>query len=97
MTAFNVTSRIVELEAELASLRLNDPYHRGLCDEFEELLPPHPRAAQGVTGLWLERLKTMRAFVERVAKQRPEKPDHWCSCGQCERNAEEARELTDRA
>ena len=32
----------------------------------------------------------LREFVERVAKQKPEKPDYWSSCGQCERNINDA-------
>ncbi|HEX2656149.1 MAG TPA: hypothetical protein VHN11_21205 [Xanthobacteraceae bacterium] len=34
-----------------------------------------------------------REFVARVAKQKPEKPDYWNSCGQCERNISDAEEL----
>jgi hypothetical protein len=33
------------------------------------------------------------AFVEKISKQRPEKPDYWTGCGQCEHNIEEAKEL----
>ena len=32
-------------------------------------------------------------FVEQIAKQQPEKPDYWSSCGQCDRNIDEARDL----
>lgn len=35
----------------------------------------------------------LREFVGRIATQRPEKPDYWCSCGQCEHNIEDAKEL----
>ncbi|WP_322083962.1 DUF551 domain-containing protein [Burkholderia sp. BCC1972] len=32
-------------------------------------------------------------FVNDVAKQTPEKPDHWSACGQCERNIDRAQYL----
>lgn len=32
-------------------------------------------------------------FVERLSKQKPEKPDYWSSCGQCEHNIADAEEL----
>ncbi len=32
-------------------------------------------------------------FLKRLSQQTPEKPDYWSSCGQCERNANEAEEL----
>lgn len=35
------------------------------------------------------------AFIRKVAAQKPEKPDHWSSCGQCQHNAEEAQDLLD--
>lgn len=37
--------------------------------------------------------ETMRTFVQRVAEQKPEKPDYWSSCGQCEGNIEAAQDL----
>ncbi|MGF6878399.1 hypothetical protein [Paraburkholderia sp. MM5477-R1] len=33
------------------------------------------------------------AFIADVAAQKPENPDHWSSCGQCERNIERAQDL----
>jgi len=33
------------------------------------------------------------AFVQRVAAQRPEKPDYWTPCGQCGDNINTAQEL----
>jgi hypothetical protein len=32
-------------------------------------------------------------LIQDMAKQKPEKPDHWNSCGQCERNIEQAQDL----
>jgi hypothetical protein len=34
----------------------------------------------------------MRELVERISKQKPEKPDYWSSCGQCDRNIDDAQE-----
>lgn len=36
-------------------------------------------------------------FILRVSKQTPEKPDYWCSCGQCERNESDAEDIIARA
>ena len=38
-----------------------------------------------------------KEFVQRVAKQKPEKPDYWSACGQCERNSNDAEDLLDAA
>jgi len=35
----------------------------------------------------------LRAFVQRVAGQKPEKPDYWTPCGQCGHNASDAEDL----
>lgn len=35
------------------------------------------------------------SFLERIAEQVPEKPDHWNSCGQCDRNSSNADDLLD--
>lgn len=32
-------------------------------------------------------------FIKQVAKQEPEKPDYWSSCGQCEHNISSAEDL----
>lgn len=37
------------------------------------------------------------AFIRDVAAQKPEKPDHWSSCGQCGHNIERAQDLLDAA
>lgn len=34
-------------------------------------------------------------FVLRIAKQTPEKPDYWSSCGQCDSNISDAEDLID--
>lgn len=38
-------------------------------------------------------VERLRAFVQQISKQIPERPDYWNSCGQCERNSEDAKEL----
>jgi hypothetical protein len=38
------------------------------------------------------RCGTLEKMVRSVAAQKPEKPDYWNSCGQCERNIDEAKE-----
>lgn len=52
-----------------------------------ELAARNKRAQSGaVPTEWHE-------FVERVSKQKPEKPDYWSSCGQCEHNISDAEDL----
>ncbi|MDN8060141.1 hypothetical protein [Burkholderia gladioli] len=41
--------------------------------------------------------RDVAAFIREVATQKPEKPDHWSPCGQCQRNAERAQDLLDAA
>jgi hypothetical protein len=41
------------------------------------------------------RVQMMREFIAGIAMQKPEKPDHWSSCGQCESNINAADELWD--
>jgi len=36
-------------------------------------------------------------FINKVVGQIPEKPDYWCSCGQCERNIDAADDIIDKA
>lgn len=35
----------------------------------------------------------LRAFVERIAKQKPAKPDHYTDCHQCSSNAMDADDI----
>lgn len=49
-----------------------------------------PQPAAAIPGEW-------REFVERVAKQKPEKPDYWSSCSQCEHNISDAEDLLEAA
>lgn len=34
-----------------------------------------------------------RDFLTELSKQKPEKPDYWSSCGQCDRNSSTAEDL----
>ena len=36
-------------------------------------------------------------FLNNIVGQIPEKPDYWCSCGQCERNIDTADDIIDEA
>ncbi len=53
------------MQDEIDLLQANDPCNRGLCEQFEDLLPPHPH--DGASGLWLERLKTMREILKSAS------------------------------
>jgi chromosome segregation ATPase len=37
-------------------------------------------------------LNKLQAIVDRIAKQKPEKPDYWTECGQCGRNINDCEE-----
>lgn len=39
-----------------------------------------------------EAIRVKDALLSKIAKQTPEKPDYWSSCGQCERNISDAEE-----
>lgn len=49
-----------------------------------------PQPAAAIPSEW-------REFIERVAKQKPEKPDYWSSCSQCEHNISDAEDLLEAA
>ncbi len=42
------------------------------------------------------RIQEMREFIAGIAMQKPEKPDYWSSCSQCEHNISAAEEIFDR-
>lgn len=41
----------------------------------------------------LAAIKVKDAFIEKIAKQTPEKPDYWSSCSQCGYNSSEAEDV----
>ena len=43
-----------------------------------------------------ERVKMLEDFIREIAQQKPEKPDHWSSCSQCETNISEAEDLLEK-
>jgi hypothetical protein len=65
--------------------------------------PPETPAAQNAVqraGYWKAEhlaanavIDRLGEFVERVSRQKPEKPDYWSSCGQCEHNISDAEDL----
>ena len=44
-----------------------------------------------------EQLTQAKKFIGDISKQRPEKPDHWTPCGQCEDNISNAKDIIDAA
>lgn len=58
-----------------------EDFHRQVCEVIEA-----DRVSRDVPAGWCD-------FVERLSKQKPEKPDYWSTCGQCERNISEAEDL----
>ncbi|HDR9290076.1 TPA: hypothetical protein QDB46_005263 [Burkholderia multivorans] len=41
-------------------------------------------------------LEAAAAFVQDVSKQKPERPDYWSSCSQCEHNIDRAQDLLEK-
>jgi hypothetical protein len=39
------------------------------------------------------RCGTLEKMVRTIGAQKPEKPDYWNSCGQCERNIDDAKDI----
>ena len=71
-----------QLERELAgTLHSLDAMSKAHADKVEELA-----AARALND-------TLAAFVLRVSQQKPSRPDYWNSCGQCENNSEDAKDL----
>lgn len=60
--------------------------------QYDALIVVH-----GETRKQLEAAQELRAFAEKVSRQKPEKPDYWSSCGQCEHNISDAEDLIDAA
>lgn len=42
------------------------------------------------------KLQKFVGFAEKVSEQEPEAPDHWNTCGQCDRNIDLAQDLLER-
>ncbi|MCL4627486.1 hypothetical protein [Burkholderia multivorans] len=41
-------------------------------------------------------LEAAAAFIQDVSKQKPERPDYWSSCSQCEHNIDRAQDLLEK-
>jgi len=61
------------------------PLIEGVTTELEET-----RAALTAAQ---EDNRRLRQFIESISKQKPEKPDHFTGCSQCERNISDAEDL----
>lgn len=76
-------ARIAELELANEAFAKSQEWWNERMFEMEQRLSAAPAAQpEG----WQE-------FIQKVATQKPEKPDYWSACGQCERNASEAEDL----
>lgn len=74
--------------------------HDALRSRLEQVLRDYNIKIDELTALFAEhdkalaRVRELEAFVCKVAEQIPEKPDYWSSCGQCEHNIDDAKELS---
>lgn len=60
-------ARVIDSERAFNSLRMNSAFERGLCEDFETLLPKHPHH-QDSTGGWIMRLEYVNECAEAMAK-----------------------------
>lgn len=68
--------------------KLYDVIHED-CRRIVYTAPPQAVVAQPVDARDL--------LIAEIAQQKPEKPDHWSSCSQCEHNIEKAQDIIDAA
>lgn len=53
----------------------------------------HTKYTDGIAEIIERHFAKMMSFVKDISEQRPEKPDYWSSCSQCDRNIDNARDL----
>lgn len=70
-------------------------FEKGLADELSIYRSHAACLDEEVTAVFAQTIERSgwREFIERIAKQKPEKPDYWSSCGQCESNTSDAEDL----
>ena len=74
-----------------------DQFKKAWCDyraelERDSLMDISPKAANEHHAL-VEESERLREFIKMISEQEPEKPNHWASCSQCERNEAEAVDI----
>lgn len=84
---FNALQRIDTAAVALPSFEIRhegglDAVVRNIVEAIERCSVPPSESNQN-----------MYEFVTRITEQIPEKPDYWSSCGQCERNINDAQDL----
>ncbi|WP_261523634.1 hypothetical protein [Burkholderia multivorans] len=52
--------------------------------------------AADAIDLLLAEVEAAAALVQDVSKQKPERPDYWSSCSQCEHNIDRAQDLLEK-
>jgi hypothetical protein len=84
------------------AVKIADFHYRGDYDEYLNVKAASKIIKEEIVNVMQKEIdllkaqnKIMHDLLIKISKQVPEKPDHWCSCGQCENNsyfAEEAIE-----
>ncbi|EKS9914874.1 hypothetical protein BTK97_003658 [Burkholderia multivorans] len=63
---------------------------------FQTELETNASEAADAIDTLLAALEAAAAFVQDVSKQKPERPDYWSSCSQCEHNIDRAQDLLEK-
>lgn len=87
--ALRLADELAAWASDYATTDYTDEMATKAAAEFRRLSAERDRLAAECEAL--------RAFVTRVAEQKPEKPDYWSSCGQCDHNISDAQDLIDAA
>jgi hypothetical protein len=74
-----------------------DSYTPGYIDDTCEEAADRIDELEAQVAQYKADAELMRAFITDISKQKPEKPDYWSSCGQCENNIDVAEGIIDAA
>jgi hypothetical protein len=61
--------------------------------EVLEVKTPRTQELERENARLLEVIEKLQRYIEGISRQVPEKPDFWNSCGQCDRNIEDAQDI----
>ncbi|MBU9404029.1 hypothetical protein KTE13_30285, partial [Burkholderia multivorans] len=91
------------IDTLLAALEVSDQKRKEAVLDAEKAREERNRGQVKINAEWIRRTAELRAaleaaaaFVQDVSKQKPERPDYWSSCSQCEHNIDRAQDLLEK-
>lgn len=91
------------IDTLLAALESSDQRRKEAVLDAEKARDERNRIHVKLNAEWIEKTADLRAaleaaaaFVQDVSKQKPERPDYWSSCSQCEHNIDRAQDLLEK-